>query len=125
MEAAKASVRIVQNSRSPVMARSQGHVDITNGKQFPWLHFVYSVKPHPLSQRPAALRNNNRLCGRHSPQRPSIQMIEMSMRHQNEVDVGKMIQANPRVPDPLDHFQPKRPDGMDKNIQSPPSDREA
>jgi len=44
-------------------------------------------------------------------------MIEVRMGHQHEVDFRQIMNFEPRLLEPLDHFQPFRPDRIDQEIE--------
>ena len=52
------------------------------------MHDVEAEIVHQISH---ADRDNDRLIGRDLPQRPPVEMIEMRMRHENEIDRGQMM----------------------------------
>ena len=43
-------------------------------------------------------------------------MIEMRVRHENEIDRRQMMNFETRLLEPLDHLQPLRPDRIDQEI---------
>ena len=43
-------------------------------------------------------------------------MIEMRVRHENEIDRRQMMDLEARLLEPLDHLQPLRPDRVDQDI---------
>ena len=74
------------------------------------------VKPEIVHQVPHTDRHNDGLIGRHAPQCPTIQMIEVRMRHQDEIDFGQMMNFEPGLLQSLDHFQPLRPNRVDQDV---------
>jgi len=63
-----------------------------------------------------AHRHNDRLIGRDVPQRPPVEMIEMRVRHQDEINRRKMMNLETWLLEPLDHFQPLRPIRIDQDV---------
>src|SRR5205085_5187278 len=43
--------------------------------------------------------------------------IEVGMGHEHEIDFRQMMNVEPRLLEPLDHFQPLRPDRVDEQIE--------
>ena len=44
-------------------------------------------------------------------------MIEVGVGHEHEIDFRQMMNVEPRLLEPLDHFQPLRPDRVDEQIE--------
>ena len=63
--------------------------------RLPVIELVDDMETEIVHQISHADRHNDRLIGRHFPQRAPIEMIEMRVRHENEIDLGQMMNLKP------------------------------
>jgi hypothetical protein len=92
VKSAEPPVTIMKNAGSPMMAGSQGNPNLTNIQGLPPIQLVDPIESQVLYQVANAVRDNDGLKGRDPSKSASVQMIEMSVRDQNEIDRGKMMQ---------------------------------
>ena len=74
------------------------------------------LKTEVVHQVSHAHRHNNRLIGRDAAQRAPVEMIEMSVSHQNEINRWQMMDFEARLFETLDHLEPHRPVRIDQDI---------
>ncbi len=82
----------------------------------PVIEFVHDVEAEIMHQIPDTHRHNDRLIGRHAAQRAPVEMIEMSVSHQNEINRWQMMNFEARLLQTLDHLEPLRPVRIDQDI---------
>ena len=61
-------------------------------------------------------RYHDRLIRRDAPQRAAIEEIEVSVRHEHEIDRRQMMNLKAWLLQALDHLQPQRPVGIDQDV---------
>src|SRR5688572_18140921 len=88
-------MRIVNDTRSPVMAWRERHIHRTMAIGLPISEFVHAAEPEIMNEIPAIEGNHDRLIRRHFAQSTPIQVIEVRMGHEHEVDIRKMGNLNP------------------------------
>jgi hypothetical protein len=77
---------------------------------------VHDVKTEIVHQVSHADWHNDRLVGRYAPQRAPVEMIEMSVSHQNEINRWQMMDFESRLFQTLDYFEPLRPVRVNQHI---------
>ena len=82
----------------------------------PIIELMDDFESEVVHEIPHAHRYHDRLISRDVPQRAAIEMIEMSVRHEDEIDRRQMMNLKARLFQALDHFQPHRPDGIDQHV---------
>ena len=93
--------------------------EIWSGPEFhrlPIVELVHDVEAEIVHQIADADRHDDRLIRRDLAQRAPIEMIEMRVRHENEIDRGQMMNFKAGLLQALDHFQPLRPVWIDQHI---------
>lgn len=88
---------------------------------FPRVHFVDFIKSEVRNEVPNPVRNNDWLGSSDPPQSSPVQMVEMRVRNEHKIDRWEVMQQQPGTPNPLDDFQPERPDWIHQNIKSTPA----
>src|ERR1700746_3992339 len=109
MEPAKAPMQIVEHSRSPMVARSESDLNISNLQRFPRNQFVNSIKSKVMHEVPNAVRHNDRLPRGNSSQSSPIQMVKMGVCYQYKVDRRQMVQREAGTTNAFNDLQPERP----------------
>ena len=115
-EAAKGAMQIGQKSRAPVMARCKRDFQRAELHRLPVIELVHDMETKIVHQISHAHRHNDRLIGRDVPQRPPVEMIEMRVRHQDEINRREMMNLETWLLEPLDHLQPLRPIRIDQDV---------
>ena len=82
------------------------------------IELVHNVEAEIVDEIADAGRNDNRLIGRDFAQRPAIEMIEMRVGHEDQVDLGQVIDLQPGTFQAFDHFQPHRPVRIDQDVDA-------
>ena len=77
---------------------------------------MHNAEPQTVHQIANAGGDYNRLVGSDAPQGPSVEMIEMRMRHQDKINRRQMMNFQAWLLQPLDHLKPFRPDRVDQDI---------
>ena len=115
-EPTKVAVQICEKPGTPVMTRREGNFERTQLDCLPVIEFVHDVKTKIVHQVSHAHRDNDRLVGRHAAQRAPVEMIEMSMSHQNEINRWQMMDFEARLFQTLDYLEPLRPVRINQDI---------
>ena len=77
---------------------------------------MHDAKTEIMHQVSHADRHNDRLVGRYAAQRPPVEMIEMSVSHQDEINRWQMMNLEARLLQTLDYLEPLRPVRIDQDI---------
>jgi hypothetical protein len=77
---------------------------------------VHDVKAEIMYEVPYTHWNNDRLVGCHAAQRAPVEMIEMSVSHQNEINRWQMMDFEARLFQTLDYLEPLRPVWINQDI---------
>src|SRR5215212_8797636 len=115
-EAAESAVQIGQEPRAPMIAGSQRHFDRADLNPLPVIKLVHDIKTEIVNQITDADRNNDRLIGGDFAQGSAVEVIEVRVRHQNDVDVRKMLDLEARFFQTLYNLQPLGPDRVDQHV---------
>ena len=115
-EPAKTAMRVGQKTRTPMMCRRQRHAQRPELNRLPFVKFVDNIESEAMDQTPHANRNDDRLIGRDQAQSATIEMIEMRVRHENEIDRRQMMNVKTGLLETFDHAQPHRPDRIDQHV---------
>src|SRR4030095_11433156 len=115
-EPTKVAMQIRQKSRAPVMTRCEGNFERTELDCLPVIELVHDVKTEIVHQVSHAHRHNDRLVGRYAAQRPPVEMIEMSVSHQDEINRWQMMNLEALLLQTLDYLEPLRPVRIDQHI---------
>ena len=83
----------------------------------PVIELVHDVKAEIVYQITYAHRHNDRLVGRYAAQCPPVEMIEMSVSHQDEIKRRQMMNLEARLLEALDDLEPLRPVRIDQDIR--------
>ena len=59
--------------------------------RLPVIELVHDVEPEIVHQISHADRDDDRLIGRDAPQRAPVEMIEVRVRHEDEIDLRQMM----------------------------------
>src|SRR5438093_226964 len=86
------------------------------GLEQPLRWFVHDVKAEIVYQVSYAHRHDEWLVDRNAAQRTPVEMIEMSVSHQDEVDRRQMVNFEARLLQTLDYLEPLRPVRIDQDI---------
>src|ERR1051325_2305608 len=116
-EPAEAAVAIGQKTRSPMMRRSEWYLGPVEFDSLPFVELVDNREAEPMNEITDAIRYDDRLISRHSPQSAPVEMIEVRVRDQHIVDRGEMMNFEARPFQALDHLEPFRPVRVDQNIR--------
>ena len=84
--------------------------------RLPVIELVDNVKTEIVDQISNSHRNGNWLISCDAPQGAPVEMIEMSVRHQNEIDRWQVMNFKARLLQSFDDLKPLRPDRIDQNI---------
>src|SRR5678815_3735504 len=90
-EPAEAAVRIVENTRAPMVARGQSNLDPRLLVTFPIVQLVDAAESEVMDKISDLKRDDDWLIGRHFAQRFPIEMIKMRVRYQHQIDGGKIV----------------------------------
>jgi len=82
----------------------------------PVIEFVHNAEPQTVHQIANAGGDYNRLVGSDAPQGPSVEMIEMRMRHQDKINRRQVMNFEPGLFQSFDYFEPFRPNRVDQDI---------
>ena len=115
-EPTKVAVQICEKPRTPVMTGRERNFERTQLDCLPVIEFVHDVKAEIMHQVPYTHWNNDRLVGCHAPQRAPVEMIEMSVSHQNEINRWQMMDFEARLFQAFDYLEPLRPVWINQNI---------
>lgn len=74
------------------------------------------MEPKIVGQISHANRHNDRLIGRDVPQRPPVEMVEVRVRHEDEINRREMMNLETGLLEPLNHLQPLRPVWIDQDV---------
>src|SRR5207302_9200670 len=108
---------IGEKTRAPMMCGSQRNFQRTEADRLPFIKLVHDIESEPMNQTSDTDRNNDWLIGRNRAQRAPIEMIEMRVRHENEIDRRQMMNMKSRLLESFDHAQPHRPDRIDQHVR--------
>ena len=109
-------MRIVQHPRAPVMTRRERDAKRPELDALPMIELMHDVEPEIVHEIADADRHDDRLIGRDFAQRAPIEVIEVRMRHEHEIDVRQVEQIEAWFLQPLHHFEPHRPVGVDQHV---------
>ena len=84
--------------------------------RLPVVEFMHDVKPEIVDQVSNARRNNDRLVRSDAPERASVEVIKMRMRHEHEVNGRQMMNFEARLFQSFDDLEPFRPNRIDQDI---------
>ena len=98
------------------MTRCERNFERTQLDCLPVIELVHDVEAEIVYQVTYAHRHNDRLVGRNAAQRTPVEMIEMSVRHQDEIDRRQMMNFETRLLQTLDYLEPLRPVRIDQDI---------
>ena len=112
-----AAMRVREKSRAPMGAGRQRNLHRTELHGLPVIEFVHDVEAEIVHQIADANRHDDRLIRRDLGQSAPVEMIEMRVRHENEIDRRQMMNFEARLLEPLDHLQPFRPDRIDQHVR--------
>src|SRR6266516_4488814 len=98
------------------MTRCQRNFERAQLDRLPIIELVHDVEAEIVYQITYAHRHNDRLVGRNAAQRTPIEMIEMSVSHQDEIDRRQMMNFEARLLQTLDYLEPLRPVRIDQEI---------
>ncbi len=70
------------------MTRRKRNLERSKFDRLPVIELVHNVEAKIMHQISHAYWHGNRLIGSHAPQCAAVQMIEVGMRHENEIDRG-------------------------------------
>jgi len=115
-EPAKVAVQICEKPGTPVMTGRERNFERTQLDCLPVIELVHDVKTEIVHQVSHAHWHNDRLVGCHAPQRAPVEMIEMSVSHQNEINRWQMMDFEPRLFQTLDYLEPLRPVRVNQDI---------
>jgi len=110
------AMQIRQKPCAPVMTRCQRNFEWTKLDGLPVIELVHDMEAEIVHQVTYAHRHNNRLVGRYAAQRTPVEMIEMSVSHQDEIDRWQMMNLEARLLQTLDYLEPLRPVRIDQDI---------
>ena len=109
-------MQIRKESRAPMRTGRQRNFQRTKPHGLPVIKLMHDVETKIMHEVSDADRDDDRLISGNATQGAPVEMIEMRMRHQNEIDRGQMMNFKSRLLEPLDYLQPKRPVGIDQDI---------
>ena len=82
----------------------------------PVIELMHDLKTEIVHQVSHAHRHNDRLVGRYASQRAPVEMIEMSVSHQNEINRWQMMDFEPWLFQAFDYLKPLRPVWINQDI---------
>src|SRR4029077_18282438 len=115
-KSAEVPMQIRQKSCAPVMTGCQRNFERAKLDCLPVIELVHNVEAEIVNQVTYAHRHNDRLVGRYAAQRTPVEMIEMSMSHQDEINRWQMMNFESRLLQTLDYLEPLRPVRIDQDI---------
>src|SRR6266699_2847517 len=98
------------------MTRCQRNFERAKLDCLPVIELVHDVEPEIVYQVPYAHRYDDWLVRRNAAQRTPVEMIEMSVSHQDEIDRRQMMNFEARLLQTLDYLEPLRPVRIDQDI---------
>ena len=98
------------------MTRCQRNFERAKLDCLPVIELVHDVEAEIVYQVTYAHRHDDWLVGRNAAQRTPVEMIEMSVSHQDEVDRRQMVNFEARLLQTLDYLEPLRPVRIDQDI---------
>ena len=110
------AMQIRQKPCAPVMTRCERNFERAKLDGLPVIELVHDVEAEIVYQVTYAHRHNDRLVGSHAAQRPPVEMIEMSVSHQDEINRWQMMNLEARLLQTLDYLEPLRPVRIDQDI---------
>ena len=110
------AMQIRQKPCAPVMTRCERNFERTKLHCLPVIELVHDVEAEIVYQVTYAHRHNDRLVGSYAAQRPPVEMIEMSVSHQDEINRWQMMNLEARLLQTLDYLEPLRPVRIDQDI---------
>ena len=110
------AMQIRQKPRAPVMTGCQRNFERAKLNCLPVIELVHDVETEIVYQVAYADRHNDRLVGRNAAQRTPVEMIEMSVSHQDEINRWQMMNLEARLLQTLDYLEPLRPVRIDQDI---------
>jgi hypothetical protein len=113
---AKATMRIVQHPRAPMMAGSERDLERSQLHLLPLGQFVHNVKTEIVHKIANTGRHDDRLIGSDATQRPAVEMIEVRVGHEDGVDRGQVIDLQAGTLEPFDHAEPHRPIRINQHV---------
>src|SRR5438552_2040470 len=115
-EAAEPAMQVREKARAPMITRRQRDIDRSQFHRLPVIEFMHNVKTEIVHKISHTDRHHDWLVGRDSAQCPPIEMIEVRMGDENKVYFRQMMNLKSGLFQPLDHFQPLRPNRIDQYI---------
>ena len=115
-ESAETAMQIRQKTRAPMITGRKRNFDRAELDRLPVIEFMHDVETEIVHQIAHADWNHDRLIGRDLPQGAPVEMIEMRVRHQDEIDLRQVMNLEPGLLQPLDHFEPFRPVRIDQDV---------
>ena len=104
-----ATMQVRDLAGSPVFRWNKGYGGAGEPEAFPPVHLVDFFKTQPVDQVSYACGYNNGLVGRDAAKAFAVEVIEMGVGDQDEINVGKVMMGQPRMPKSPDHQNPIRP----------------
>src|SRR2546429_8463737 len=98
------------------MTRCQRNFERAKLDCLPVIELVHDVQAESAYQLTYAHRHDDRLVGRNAAQRTPVEMIEMSVSHQDEIDRLQMMNFEARLLQSLDYLEPLRPVRIDQDM---------
>ena len=112
----KVAVQIREKPCTPVMTGRERNFERAQLDCLPVIELVHDLKTEIVHQVSHAHRHNDRLIGRYASQRAPVEMIEMSVSHQNEINRWQMMDFEARLFQALDYLEPLRPVRINQDI---------
>ena len=85
-ETAKVAVQIRKEPGAPVVTRRERNLERAQLHSLPVIEFVHDAKPEIVHQISHSHGHDNRLIRGYAPQRAPVEMIKMSVSHEDEID---------------------------------------
>ena len=98
------------------MTRCQRNFERAQLDRLPVIELVHDVEAEIVYQVTYAHRHNDWLVGRYAAQRPAVEVIEMSVSHQDEINRWQMMNLEAGLLQTLDYLEPLRPVRIDQDI---------
>src|SRR5262249_22304590 len=101
---------------SPVVTWREGNLERPEFDSLPVFQFMHDVKPEIVDQACHACWHHDRVVRSDAAQRTPIKVVDMRMRHADEVTTRQMMDFETRLLQSFDDLEPFRPNRIDQNV---------
>ncbi len=115
-EPAKVTMQIREEPGAPVMAGRERNLQRPEFDRLPIIQLVHNLEAEIVYQISHAHRHDDWLIRRNAPQRAPVEMIEVSVSHQDKINRRQMVNFKAWLLQTFDHLEPLRPDRVDQDV---------